>query len=269
MAAVFVFSVHVSWPPLAGYHFLALPAFLDLGSQSVDIFFVLSGFVIGYVTDSREQSARAYTIRRLGRLYSVVLPALVATMGLDLLGSWMRPALYATVHEAAGGGHFWRYLASGLFVNEVWDFNVVPGINLPFWSLGYEAWYYLLFGIIFFSPQRLRWIAATFAVLAAGPKITALFPLWLAGVFCYRICKQAYIETVGASGLWILSLVGFFYYQAWYIYLHIHHAAPPPILHRPIAELWNDYVIGGLFVTNLIGFRFGVSRLGFGFFLAT
>src|ERR1700742_1917757 len=45
------------------------------GDEAVDVFFVLSGFVIGYVTDGRETSTRSFAVARLARIYSVALPA--------------------------------------------------------------------------------------------------------------------------------------------------------------------------------------------------
>ena len=42
-------------------------------------FFVLSGFVIAYVTARRERDGLSFTISRIARLYSVVIPALLLT----------------------------------------------------------------------------------------------------------------------------------------------------------------------------------------------
>ena len=43
------------------------------GTPAVVIFFVLSGFVIGYVSGRRETSGSAYFVARAARLYSVVI----------------------------------------------------------------------------------------------------------------------------------------------------------------------------------------------------
>lgn len=56
---------------------------------------MLSGFVIAYVTDQRETSAATYTISRLARVYSVSLPAMIATFTLDTIGRTLRPDLYS------------------------------------------------------------------------------------------------------------------------------------------------------------------------------
>ncbi len=41
------------------------------------MFFVLSGFVIAYVTDGHDRTLADFTLNRLSRLWSVALPALV------------------------------------------------------------------------------------------------------------------------------------------------------------------------------------------------
>jgi peptidoglycan/LPS O-acetylase OafA/YrhL len=46
------------------------------GPPAVIVFFVLSGFVIAYVTDGRDRTIGQYALNRLSRLWSVALPAL-------------------------------------------------------------------------------------------------------------------------------------------------------------------------------------------------
>ena len=46
------------------------------GPAAVIVFFVLSGFVMAYVTDRRDRSQADYALDRLSRLWSVALPAL-------------------------------------------------------------------------------------------------------------------------------------------------------------------------------------------------
>ena len=62
---------------------------------------------------------------------------------------------------------------------------VLPGGNIPFWSLNYEAWYYVLFGAALFLRGWRRTIAVVAAALLAGPKIV-LLPFWLMGLLAWR-----------------------------------------------------------------------------------
>lgn len=185
------------------------------GAAAVVVFFVLSGFVIAYVADTREKNGKAFVISRLSRLYSVVLPALLLTVVFDTAGQWLNPDFYAikkvfwTVPTIQG------YWSSLLFLNEFSVFRfreVVPGSNAPFWSLSFEATYYLVIGLILFAP---RWFAA-FAALAvfamAGRTITAMAPLWGLGFLLYRFRSAALpripapVVVLVGSGLLLLAL---------------------------------------------------------------
>ena len=60
--------------------------------SAVTVFFVLSGYMIAWVTEHREADGLSYTVARLCRIYSVVLPAIVLTVILDLSGRAISPA---------------------------------------------------------------------------------------------------------------------------------------------------------------------------------
>lgn len=172
------------------------------------MFFVL-GFVIAFVTDAKERTPRAYAASRLSRLWSVALPALAATLAMDAIGKWLAPQAYADVLNNPLGP-----LASALFVNEFWTAQWHVGSNIPFWSLSYEAAYYLLFGIFVFAPMRWLWLAAAAALI--GPKILLLAPAWIAGVIAYRAAQRNPLRhrrrSAGRSGrrpgLWSVGLQG-------------------------------------------------------------
>jgi peptidoglycan/LPS O-acetylase OafA/YrhL len=72
-AAAMVFLGHVSDHQWSGGFLWQIGGF---GEDAVAVFFVLSGFVIGYVSDARENAASSYTASRLARLWSVAVPAL-------------------------------------------------------------------------------------------------------------------------------------------------------------------------------------------------
>lgn len=83
-----------------------------------------------------------------------------------------------------------RLLRIILFVNQLWFEDTSPGTNIPFWSLGFEVWYYIIFGAFRFIPGKGRWLAALALMTIAGPRILALFPLWVAGLLTYRVCAR-------------------------------------------------------------------------------
>jgi peptidoglycan/LPS O-acetylase OafA/YrhL len=73
-------------------------------------------------------------------------------------------------------------------LGEQWNAHRFPGSNSPYWSLGFEVWYYIAFGGFVFSPHRWRWIVVSIVLVFIGPKVTLMFPVWLMGVATYRVC---------------------------------------------------------------------------------
>jgi peptidoglycan/LPS O-acetylase OafA/YrhL len=131
---------------------------------------------------------------------------------------------------------------------------------IAYWSIGYEVWYYAIFGAAVFAPPRWRLASAAFLVVIAGPAIAVLLPLWLLGVIAYRICTRVpvsrgigWVLFLGSILGWVVYEVLAWRYERWLI-------VPPPLLKRH--EVPQDYVIGLLFVLNIIGFHALSTTLG-------
>jgi peptidoglycan/LPS O-acetylase OafA/YrhL len=175
----------------------------NLGREAVIAFFVLSGFVIAYSAEQRNRTLGAYVSARCARLYSVVLPVLLLAFALaafaDSLG--VRVSGAYQLHKP------WLYIPFHLlFLGELWGFVESPPWLLPYWSLNYEAWYYVLFGALWYLKGRLRLLGlAAFALM--GPRLWLLLPLWMAGVFLYRWQKTHGFPRAFARAGWALSLV--------------------------------------------------------------
>jgi peptidoglycan/LPS O-acetylase OafA/YrhL len=88
-------------------------------------------------------------------------------------------------------------------VNELWFSSVRPFSNGPFWSLGYEFWYYVIFAAAYYLKSPLKYLVVAALCLLVGPKILILFPVWLLGVWVYfKIKTKPVAEPVG----WALVL---------------------------------------------------------------
>lgn len=148
--------------------------FTGYGHQCVIIFFVLSGFFVGaayhqsFNPRSIGSGLKKYGINRMARLWTVLVPALALTWGLDLLG------LYLSHSEAYTTSDFFPYIpltndrtavtfAGNLFFLQT---LLVPtfGTNGPLWSLANEFWYYLVFPALYIL--FVKGIAATNRVMA-------------------------------------------------------------------------------------------------------
>ena len=197
-AALWVFAHHCG---LLFFSYLGLR-----GHAAVVIFFVLSGYVITFSTLSRQNvKAKQYAIARLSRLYSVVIPALVLSALMALLGFAFSPAFYEIVIRGHEG---FRYAATAFFLQAIWGWNLVPGDNGPFWSLSYEFWYYVLFGLVVFA-RGWKWkVGLSLAVaLLVGPSILLLMPIWLLGVGLYLYRDRFRLAPAPATVVFIVAML--------------------------------------------------------------
>src|SRR5215831_1518283 len=170
------------------------------GHSSVIVFFVLSGYVIAYITATKEGKWQDYTASRLSRVFSVAIPAIALTIVLDAVGRQLVPSAYGYPFDWFG----LRVLASLLMLDEVWFVSITAFSNVPYWSICYESWYYVAFGILTFVRRSWAWPLLLVLALALGPKIALLAPIWAMGVLLYRWRGLAEIsERLG----WILVLV--------------------------------------------------------------
>lgn len=197
LAALTVFAAHIVKILYTDY--LWVP-----GHAMVIVFFVLSGYVIAFSSLGKAGlTARKYILARLSRLYSVVIPALLLTAALLLVGRLLNPGYYdriLTDHEVG------RFFATGLFLQSVWWRNLVPPDNGPFWSLGYEFWYYVIFAAVIFAPNWKWKVALTLlCFLVVGENVLLLFPIWLLGVALYFYRNRIQIPPrVAALGFGIV-----------------------------------------------------------------
>lgn len=216
LAALLVCAGHLRGFIFVDFPQLESPTLLDkafyfitgFGHQSVVVFFVLSGFLVGgSVVNScaaGRWSWKKYTLRRLTRLWVVLLPALMLTWGWDILGRHLGGASgYTGAFSAqlssgptAGGPAIWDGVAlwgNILFLQTV----SVPvfGSNGPLWSLANEFWYYVLFplayaGWVIREQRVVCWLLclAAAAVLPGGLLLAGL--IWLFGCGAYWAMQQ-------------------------------------------------------------------------------
>ncbi len=170
---------------------------------AVIVFFVLSGYLIAYTTTINNRGGVQYLQARFSRLYSVVLPALIITVICELIVGHYNPAMLSSFTR----GLSWpRYIMSGLFLNEIWFFSAAPPMNAPLWSLSFECWYYIIFGLFFFRKTGLlSYVLPIAACLIAGPKILIMMPIWLIGYFAYRFPPISISKPVS----WIAFIICF------------------------------------------------------------
>jgi peptidoglycan/LPS O-acetylase OafA/YrhL len=139
-------------------HFHAFPEMMPGGFIGVDVFFVISGFLItGLIArelDQKRFSLMNFYARRIRRIF----PALIALLGAVLVLGWlwMLPANFArlgsdVVASAAFSANIALLLQSGYF-----DVESARKPLLHLWSLGIEEQFYLFWPLLLMLAARVR-----------------------------------------------------------------------------------------------------------------
>jgi peptidoglycan/LPS O-acetylase OafA/YrhL len=143
------------------------------GSRGVDLFFVLSGFVITYIHCGdwgRPGRVPDYLFKRLGRIY----PSVWVVTGLALV-------VYASGFGGAGGAAKitpWNVVATALLLPQ-WDVSLV---NVT-WTLKYEMFFYLVFALSIIERRT--------GLIVLG--------LWQAGVLAVALSGTSYLHLLGGN----------------------------------------------------------------------
>ncbi len=204
VAALLVFIHHSEQILKVGY----LSPLASFGHDAVILFFILSGFVIGYVSKYKEIDLRSYAIARVARIYSVAVPSLVLVYGLNLLGSNYFPDVYSQFEVS----NWPEVLVSSLvFLNQSHWWTISVPTNGPYWSICYEVWYYLLFGVAFYIKGFIKYLLLAATIFSAGVKIVLLMPIWLLGFGLFKY--HGSIKTSKLAGI-IMILVALVLYAA-------------------------------------------------------
>lgn len=158
LAALFVLFAHSATPGFPG------------GGRGVDVFFVLSGFLITRLLRERQDGYLDFFRRRVRRL----LPALVCMIALTL------PVLLAV--QPWGAGVAWRQAIAALTytTNFARTFEAGYGPYFHAWSLAVEMQFYLLWPLVVpllaRSRQPAAWLFAGWIALTAARCLPGVSP---------------------------------------------------------------------------------------------
>jgi peptidoglycan/LPS O-acetylase OafA/YrhL len=263
-AALLVVAGHLSYTHLVGPKYLI--AFDPLGADAVVFFFVLSGFVIAHVMSRKELDGPAYFSARAARMLSVAWPALLVTLVADSIGRGVNPGFYSNAWWYKDTHPALRLLMNAFFMGQSWVKEVRPFSNGPYWSLAYEVWFYLIWGLFAFS-KRHRYLLALGACVMAGPRIVLLFPLWLAGYGLYRLLPKVrtrlttdILLLVGSAALYVL------YRKSGYAGHLGEKLLPAVLLRHPdwlgrSATFIDSYVVAAITLMGFAGTYLSLSRV--------
>ncbi|MFL9903782.1 acyltransferase [Paraburkholderia fungorum] len=220
IAALLVVCMHelfMGFPPPGQFPaptFSTLWQLKSFGGTGVQIFFVISGFIMAYLAaKDRERSFSSFALDRLTRLAPLY---------------WLTSA-YWIAHLAAPD---WTFIAKSLLFIPVREFFPVNGVG---WTLTMEAFFYVTFGIVVVRLRRSpAWLVAVFggisvlARLAPHSMILTFYSdpiVWcfVAGIGVYHLHATRLVARLRYVIL-ALALVGF---------AHAAHGFLPPHVWGP------------------------------------
>jgi peptidoglycan/LPS O-acetylase OafA/YrhL len=152
-------------------NFHAFPDAMPGGFIGVDVFFVISGFLITGIIAREMELGRFSLLEFYNRRIRRIFPALIVVLGATLVLGWlwMLPSAFTqlgsdTFASAAFSANIALLLQSGYF-----DVESASKPLLHLWSLGIEEQFYLVWPLLLMLAVRLRMsIVAMAALLGAG-----------------------------------------------------------------------------------------------------
>lgn len=238
------------------------PTWTRSADDAVMAFFVISGLVIAHTTRERPGGAGRYALARASRVYSVAVPAVLLALAIDLVGMRLHPGLYTPDWQYP---RLWLYLPfHWLFLGETWFSAIQPFSMAPYWSLAYEVWYYVLFGLVMFLRGRVRWIAVVVVLCVMGPRIVLLLPVWLLGVWLQSRMPALRMGRWPARALMVLAAGAYFVFlysgmreatdaASRSLYLAFDRVLPEPFDSGSTVHVLSDYVVGLIFAAFIVG----------------
>ena len=128
----------------------------------VATFFVISGFIMGFITRDNADDFLAKRLVRIAPLYwlcTVVLLVVMFRLGLFESGLWTQPL------DDRPGEPLWSYVGRGLLFLPLGD--KYPILNVG-WSLHFEMYFYLLFAAALWISRRAAPLIVAASLLALG-----------------------------------------------------------------------------------------------------
>ncbi len=223
-AAALWVAVYAFWENLAG---VGLPGLVAKGYLGVELFFVLSGFILSHVYLAQAGEKRFSYGRFLWARVARVYPLHIATLlGVGLLAG----AAIVAGMSVDSNVLSWSSLPANLLMVHAWGLAPAAGWNHPSWSISAEWFAYLCFPAFAFVFWRLR-DKPVVAVLGAAAFLAVLYfvfeqwagfplteatirwgalrivPCFALGCALYLVYRKAPLKAPGLSAAIFLALM--------------------------------------------------------------
>jgi exopolysaccharide production protein ExoZ len=181
------------------------------GAAGVDVFFVISGFIMWTISARRAAGPGDFLLRRAGRIAPLYWTVTLLVVALDLL----RPSLFPNMRLNAA-----HVIQSLLFLPHRDPTGAIAPVIVPGWTLNYEAFFYVAFALTLLLPAGRRAWALTIGL--GGLCLAGLFlphgrwaaldtysdPLVLEFVAGAWLAKAAAAGRLGHEGAACAAIVG-------------------------------------------------------------
>lgn len=188
---------------LAVVIFHAFPSKLPGGFVGVDIFFVISGYLITSIILKAQSGAGFNLLEFYSRRIKRIFPALIMVLAFCLVAGWF--VLLANEykmlgkHIAAGAA----YVSNIVLMNETGYFDVASELKplLHLWSLGIEEQFYLIWPMILILalPRNINPQAIILLLLAISFALNILYIGQHPVPVFYQLTSRAWELLVGAA----------------------------------------------------------------------
>jgi peptidoglycan/LPS O-acetylase OafA/YrhL len=222
LAALGVVLAHFTYGYDNGLHLLSPYTFyFRYGNLGVQLFFVISGFVI-FMTLEKTKDSLDFLISRFSRLYPTYWGAIVITLIFDAI--FLSPF------------NFDKFTLKQVLINitMLQHWFKVKDINGAYWTLGIELTFYFLMWILFYFKKLkyieffcLGWLVLSFLNLVVAIPVKNILqqvfilqhaPMFVAGIVFYNVkTKNGYTILRGFLHLFGIAIESIILYQDTYI----------------------------------------------------
>lgn len=201
-------------------------ALIEKGGMGVDLFFILSGFILAHVYGPQVENKtfhwRSFLWARLARVYPLHIACFLMMVGLWLIGKKMGAEIEAHAFDVT-------HIPAHLALVQAWGTVKADGWNFPSWSISAEWFAYLSFPITFAIAGLFRKAPLAGLALAMGlfwilvavahqmgmvlvnmtwqGGIVRIVPSFLMGIALWMMGRQIVLtHKIAAAGVWVSVL---------------------------------------------------------------
>jgi peptidoglycan/LPS O-acetylase OafA/YrhL len=197
-------TARAGWPPLFNE--------FAVGAAGVDLFFVISGFVMVFASErmfGRHDAPRVFLARRIVRIVPLYWAVTAILLAYVTIAHGVFPPPFISTQGVVASFLFWPYPLND---------GVMAPLHALGWTLNYEMFFYAVFAAAILLPRRAAVVAvvAVFAALVALGRLTALpqpLAFWFDPIileFCFGMaiaiaCREGVRLPRAASAALILA----------------------------------------------------------------